>query len=64
MVWVGRALIDHPVPTPCRVQGPLPPDQGAPRPIPALSQLALNTAREEQPQLLWAARARASPPSR
>ena len=33
LVWVGRDLIDHPVPAPCHGQGHLPPDQAAPSPI-------------------------------
>ena len=33
MVWVGRDLTDHPVPTPCHGQGPLPPAQGAQSPV-------------------------------
>jgi len=33
MVWVGRDLIDHLVPTPCHGQGHLPPAQGAPSPV-------------------------------
>ncbi|KAK4821027.1 hypothetical protein QYF61_012113 [Mycteria americana] len=33
MVWVGRDLTDHPVPTPCHGQGHLPPDQVAQSPI-------------------------------
>ena len=33
MVWVGRDLIDHPVPTPCPGQGPLPPDPAASSPV-------------------------------
>jgi len=42
MVWVGRDLTDHPVPTPCHGQGHLPSDQL----LKALSDLALNPARE------------------
>jgi len=33
MVWVGGDLTDHPVPTSCPGQGPLPPAQGAPSPV-------------------------------
>jgi len=33
MVWVGRDLIDHPVPHPCHGQGPLPPGQVAQSPV-------------------------------
>ena len=33
MVWVGRDLINYPVPTPCHAQGPLLPAHGAPNPI-------------------------------
>ena len=33
MVWVGRGLYDHPVPTPCYRQGHLPLDQVAQSPI-------------------------------
>jgi len=54
VVWVGRDLIAHPVPTPCHEQRPIPPAQGAQSPaLPGRG----------QPQLLWAAGARASPPS-
>jgi len=44
MVWVGRDLTDHLVPTPCHGQGPLPPAKVAHNPV--LSNLALYTARE------------------
>jgi len=44
MVWVGRDLTDHLVPTPCHEQGHLPPAQVAP------SSLALNTSFARSPE--------------